>query len=291
MVNAGDAPEPPDARDEPLVIVNTSDAPEPPHARDEPFVIVNTSDAQLAAGDAAREEPPVIVNTIAAQLADGDADVIMVTSVPLWVVSHFRAHEAVRMITNDVDDWGPQMSTTFIVRKLMETVNLFGRVLRISEGFHALGSPDTFIEGFHALGNPDRVIEGFTVRVESLERRKSPAQLSSQTLSKAGMMLVDEAVFRSLPDPHDVGYNASFQKRRRLVEVLIEHENSWLQGPEDDIERCTVATASMTEFSLFNNLTGTDEEIMQRRAFYVRRFMRSNEIIFEEFCGAFGKHY
>ena len=129
------------------------------------------------------------------------------------------------------------------------------------------------------------------MRVQSLERSKYQAHLSTDQISETSLLILDEAVYRFLPEPHEAGYDAACEKMRRLVNLLMKQEKKWERAAAElAVTSCTLTTTWMKDFVWFDAPDGMDE-IMLRRSQYISKFMRSNDVIFEELYGLFGDHY
>ena len=230
--------------------------------------------------------------------------------------THVMPHEAVRMIMKELGDWDERTSC----KQVYEVLTMFSRVLRIVEGFHALGHPDTVIEekerrtlssGESPRGHPWLTqrglrfsicgavggvisVHGNTMPVKSL-RTKYKTLIDDVQVHKCRLLIVDEAVFRMLPEPEEASeaeYKEAFMRMRQCVEVLTDQEAKWLQGYDDNVAvLCfTVVSDALKELFLWT-MTGNGEDILRKRAGYIRKFMQSSGLIYEEFSGLFGTHY
>ena len=57
------------------------------------------------------------------------------------------SHEAMRMILNELENWNPNRCERYIVRKALDILCYFSRMLRIIlKGFHALADTDTVFD-------------------------------------------------------------------------------------------------------------------------------------------------
>ena len=134
--------------------------------------------------------------------------------------------EAVQMIVNNLDNWEPEAySDCYIVRRLMQVLTLFSRMMR----------------------------------------HKYEAQLDGSQIVKCRMLIFDESAFRVLPEPGHPDYDATFAKMMRLVEVLSRHENKWIQDPDENLSTlsCIVVTPALRE--LFLNPAADKEATLKKK--------------------------